>query len=69
MSKTGRYAVRDGKVVKVSDETPKLKPFAFFREDNVNGMFIENLGHNGVWVKSADHKREVLAKLGKREAG
>lgn len=64
MSNTGTYKMIDGELVKVSDRVPSLKPFVYFPGHGANdhsGYYSEGLGK---FVKSKDHKREILKKKG-----
>ena len=69
MSKTGTYVYRNGKMVKVSDETPKIAS----QIDGVyfpkNGKpYIENFGgagrKAGAEVRSKGHKKAIMAEKG-----
>lgn len=66
MSKTGTYRVEAGKLVKVSDEVPRLKQRVYVKR---GGQYFENLGPEPVWIRDAAHKRRVLRELKLEEAG
>lgn len=71
MSKTGRYAYREGKLVKISDKA-KLRSPVFFpkRSKRRCGAYLDpNLGNDPVVVTSKDHKREIMKREHLKEVG
>ena len=72
MSKTGTYAYRGGRIVKISDKIPTLRSPVFFprRSQRRCGAYIDpNLGHEPVVVKDKDHKREIMKREHLKEVG
>ena len=65
MSKTGRWKVIDGKVVKVSDEIPRIASRidgVYFREPYMEN-FAGGGSRPGVMVTSKSHKKELMKNL------
>ena len=64
MSKTGRYAVRNGKVVKLSDRIPHLPKNVYLPS---GGKFYEEFNDSshphGQWIDNKHEKRRVMKKL------
>lgn len=65
MSKTGTYAVRDGKVVKISDEIPRTAGIATSDYCQVKKPYWEhNLGPEPIYIESRKQLRNLLKQEG-----
>lgn len=61
MSKTGRYMVIDGEVVKVSDEVPRLPKEVYLpRRGKFYDVFCDKEHPHGQWVDSKVKKRALM---------
>jgi hypothetical protein len=72
VSKTGTYAYRDGKLVKVSDRVPSLRSPVYFppRSKRSCGAYEEeHFGDKPVMVTSKDHKRQIMKEQHLAEVG